>query len=102
VGEHDFASYCRHPGAGKPTVRDLRRLSIAREGPRVVLSFRANAFLHQMVRTMVGTLVRVGEGTLQPSDALTILDERRRSILTPPAPARGLTLERVFYRPRRR
>ena len=97
VGEHDFASYCRHPGAGKPTVRDLRRLSIAREGPRVVLSFRANAFLHQMVRTIVGTLVRVGEGTLEPLDALRILEERRRSILTPPAPPRGLTLDRVLY-----
>jgi tRNA pseudouridine38-40 synthase len=97
VGEHDFASYCRHPGVGKTTVRDLQRLSIARDGPHVILSFRANAFLHQMVRTIVGTLVWVGEATLEPSDALRILDERRRSILTPPAPARGLTLERVRY-----
>ena len=97
VGEHDFASYCRHPGAGKSTVRDLQRASIVREGARLVFSFRANAFLHQMVRTIVGTLVRVGEGTLEPSDALRILDERRRSILTPPAPARGLTLDRVHY-----
>jgi tRNA pseudouridine38-40 synthase len=97
VGEHDFASYCRHPGVGKTTVRDLQRLSIAREGSDVILSFRANAFLHQMVRTIVGTLVRVGGATLEPSDALRILDERRRSILTPPAPARGLTLERVRY-----
>ncbi|MGH2596535.1 MAG: tRNA pseudouridine(38-40) synthase TruA [Actinomycetota bacterium] len=100
VGEHDFASYCRHPGAGKPTVRDLQRASIAREGSRVVLGFRANAFLHQMVRTIVGTLVRVGDGTLESPDALRILDERRRSILTPPAPTRGLTLERVIYRTR--
>jgi tRNA pseudouridine38-40 synthase len=100
VGEHDFASYCRHPGLGKPTVRHLQRASVAREGPRVVFGFRGNAFLHQMVRTIVGTLVRVGEGTLQPSDALRILDERRRSILTPLAPARGLTLERVLYRTR--
>ncbi|MEP6972976.1 MAG: tRNA pseudouridine(38-40) synthase TruA [Actinomycetota bacterium] len=97
VGAHDFASYCRHPGVGKPTVRNLQRVSITREGLRVVLGFRANAFLHQMVRTIVGTLVRVGEGTLEPSDVLRILDERRRSILTPPAPARGLTLDRVVY-----
>ncbi len=97
VGAHDFAAYCRHPGAGKPTVRNLQRASIAREGSRVVFGFRANAFLHQMVRTIVGTLVRVGEGRLEPSDVLRILDARRRSILTPPAPARGLTLERVVY-----
>ena len=102
VGEHDFASYCRHPGAGKTTVRHLQRVSIVRAGPRVVFSIRGNAFLHQMVRTIVGTLVRVGEGALGPPDVLSILNERRRSILTPPAPARGLTLERIVYGTRRR
>jgi tRNA pseudouridine38-40 synthase len=102
VGEHDFASFCRHPGAGKPTVRDLRRLSVTRDGSRVLLGFRANAFLHQMVRAIVGTLVLVGDGKLQPDQIRTILEARRRPVIATLAPARGLTLERVVYGTRRR
>ena len=62
VGEHDFTSFCRHPGAGRPTVRDLQRVSVVRAGDRVELGFRANAFLHQMVRALTGTLRRRGRG----------------------------------------
>jgi tRNA pseudouridine38-40 synthase len=97
AGEHDFTSFCRHPGPGKPTVRDLERISITREASLVTLRFRANAFLHQMVRTIVGTLVRVGEGKLEPQDVRTMLEAQKRSVLSQPAPARGLTLERVSY-----
>jgi tRNA pseudouridine38-40 synthase len=97
VGEHDFASFCRHPGEGKPTVRDLRRVSVIREGSTVTVGFRANAFLHQMVRTMVGTLVRVGDGRLEPQDVRTLLEVRTRSVISQPAPPRGLTLDRVSY-----
>ena len=63
LGEHDFASFCRRPQSGG-TVRRLERLSIARVGDRVEISARANAFLHQMVRALVGTLVAVGDGRL--------------------------------------
>ena len=97
VGVHDFASFCRHPGAGKSTVRDLQRVTVRREGDRVILSFRANAFLHQMVRAMVGTLVRVGEGRVAPEEVARILAARDRGDAATLAPARGLTLERVVY-----
>jgi len=97
MGEHDFASFCRHPGPGKPTVRDLQRVSVGRGGDVVTFGFRANAFLHQMVRTVVGTLVRVGEGKLEPEDVGSMLEARERAVISQPAPARGLTLERVAY-----
>lgn len=97
VGEHDFTSFCRHPGAGKPTVRDLQQLSITWRGDRVDLVVRANAFLHQMVRTLVGTLVAVGEGRTRPPDVAAILRARDRAKAGQPAPAKGLTLERVVY-----
>lgn len=97
AGEHDFTSFCRHPGPGKPTVRDLQRVSIGRKGDVVTFGFRANAFLHQMVRTMVGTLVRVGEGKLDPDDVRTMLEARERAVISQPAPAQGLTLDRVAY-----
>ena len=97
VGEHDFTSFCRHPGPGRSTVRDLQRVSVGRHGDVVTFGFRANAFLHQMVRTVVGTLVRVGDGRLEPDDVRTMLDARERAVISQPAPARGLTLDRVVY-----
>jgi tRNA pseudouridine38-40 synthase len=97
VGERDFASFCRHPGAGRSTVRRLDRITVTRDGDRVVLGFRANAFLHQMVRSLVGTLVRVGEGRLDPAAVAGIMDARDRSAAGQLAPACGLTLERVVY-----
>jgi tRNA pseudouridine38-40 synthase len=70
---------------------------VGRDGAVVTFGFRANAFLHQMVRTVVGTLVRVGEGKLEPDDVRTMLGARERAVISQPAPARGLTLVRVTY-----
>jgi tRNA pseudouridine38-40 synthase len=96
LGEHDFASFCRRPQSGG-TVRRLERLSIARVGERVEIGARANAFLHQMVRALVGTLVAVGDGRLDPAAVHEILVARDRGRTPPMAPAHGLTLERVVY-----
>jgi tRNA pseudouridine38-40 synthase len=96
LGEHDFASFCRRPQSGG-TVRRLGRLSIARAGDRVEISAKANAFLHQMVRALVGTLVAVGEGRLDAGAVHEILAARDRGRTPQMAPAHGLTLERVIY-----
>ena len=101
VGSHDFTSFCRHPGAGKPTVRELQRLTVRREGDLVVFGLRANAFLHQMVRIVVGTLIQVGEGRLSVADVRRILAAKDRSQASKAAPALGLTLDRVVYGRRR-
>jgi tRNA pseudouridine38-40 synthase len=102
LGERDFASFGRRPPDDGPTTRDLQRLTIARRGDRVEITARANAFLHQMVRSLVGTLVAVGEGNRVPSEMPRILAARDRSAAGPPAPPHGLTLERVVYGSRRR
>jgi tRNA pseudouridine38-40 synthase len=96
IGEHDFASFCRRPPSGG-TMRRLGRLAVARRGDRVEVAARANAFLHQMVRALVGTLVRVGEGKLEPAEVAELLRARDRSRTPNMAPAHGLTLERVVY-----
>ena len=96
-GEHDFTTFCRHPGQGRAVVRDLRRLTVSASGDRVELGFRANAFLHQMVRALTGTLVRVGDGKLRPDDVAALLANRDRTGTGNLAPAHGLTLERVTY-----
>jgi tRNA pseudouridine38-40 synthase len=96
LGEHDFASFCRPPQGGG-TIRRLDRLSVARTGDRFEIRAAANAFLHQMVRSLVGTLVAVGEGRLPPEGIPEVLGSRRRSAAGPVAPPHGLTLERVRY-----
>lgn len=101
VGEHDFASFCRTPQAPGPTVRRLRVLAVAAAGDRVEVRAIANAFLHQMVRSLVGTLAAVGESKMDPAGMPRILEARHRSAAAHLAPPRGLTLERVRYGPRR-
>ncbi|MFL5796334.1 MAG: tRNA pseudouridine(38-40) synthase TruA [Actinomycetota bacterium] len=103
VGEHDFTSFCRAPQGNASTVRHLQRLAVSRRGDRVEIRARANGFLHQMVRSLVGTLLAAGEGRLDPGSMGTILEAHDRSAAGPVAPAHGLTLERVIYgRPVRR
>ncbi len=97
LGEHDFTTFCRHPGAGKSTVRDLQRVSVVAVGERVELGFRAGSFLHQMVRALTGTLVLVGDGKLTPADVRRLLEARDRVGTGNLAPARGLTFERVVF-----
>jgi tRNA pseudouridine38-40 synthase len=97
LGEHDFSSFCRSPGPGKPTVRRLETISIRRVGEGLELTFRANAFLHQMVRSLVGTLVDVGAGRLEADEVGDVLRARDRSRAGRLAPPHGLTLERVIY-----
>ncbi|MBA3689922.1 MAG: tRNA pseudouridine(38-40) synthase TruA [Actinobacteria bacterium] len=97
VGEHDFAAFCRQPGGGRSTKRRLQHLTVDREGDRLALGFRANAFCHQMVRSLVGTLVAVGDGSIDPGGIPDLLGSTERAASGRLAPAHGLTLERVVY-----
>ena len=98
VGEHDFRSFCRHPGGDRSTARRLSVLVVRRRAEVLEVRAVADSFLHQMVRSLVGTLVAVGEGKLEPDSMPAVLAARDRSAAGRLAPARGLTLERVGYR----
>jgi len=97
VGEHDFAAFCRRPPNGSSTLRRVERLSVSRARDRIEVSVRANAFLHQMVRSMVGTLVAAGDDRLDPDRVPAILASGERGRAGNLAPPHGLTLERVVY-----
>ncbi|AWE42024.1 MULTISPECIES: tRNA pseudouridine(38-40) synthase TruA [unclassified Actinobaculum] len=96
LGEHDFLSYCK-PREGATTVRELQLLEIARRGELVQFTVRADAFCHSMVRTLVGTLLRVGNGKRPEEWPAERLAARRRDGEVVVAPAHPLTLERVNY-----
>jgi tRNA pseudouridine38-40 synthase len=105
VGEHDFASFCRRPKVdpGKPVATLVREVISAKwaiadsAGPLLRFEIRANAFCHQMVRSIVGTLVDVGLGRLAGDDVPAILAAGERHAAGQVAPPHGLTLWEVGY-----
>ena len=98
-GRHDFKAFsASREGGGDDTVRDLRRLDLARRGRRIRITAEGDGFLYKMVRSLAGTLVAVGEGKLTPAQAREILASRRRTPLVQTAPPQGLFLQRVAYR----
>ncbi len=101
LGEHDFAAFCRRrPGDPGPiTRRVLSSTWAAVPGDERIWRFQieANAFCHQMVRSIVGTLVAVGQGRLRAGELLAILQSADRSRCGSPAPPRGLCLVGVRY-----
>ena len=102
VGEHDFKSFCMAASAvGKPTCRNVHEISLSREmvmGEDILtIKVVGNAFLHSMVRTIVGTLVMVGRGQRKPEWVREVLEARNRTAAGENAPAAGLVFWRVQY-----
>lgn len=97
VGEHDFTSYrALHCQAHSP-VREIKHLTIERIGQFIVIDIKANGFLHHMVRNIVGTLIKVGEGTLATNAPIALMKQRDRALAPPMAKAGGLYLVEVDY-----
>lgn len=97
VGRHDFTSFRASGCQAKSPVRTLDRLDVARHGEEVAVSASARSFLHNQVRAMVGTLVKVGEGRWPVGAVPEALAARDRSRAGPVAPPHGLYLVRVDY-----
>ena len=102
LGEHDFKSFCKASSAeGKPTCRYVAALGVSRvreAGEELVtIDITGNAFLHNMVRTIAGSLVEVGRGHRPPRWLAEVLAARDRTAAGPCAPAKGLTFVGVAY-----
>ena len=97
VGEHDFSAFRSSECQAKTPVRTLRALEIEASGERIDFVLRANAFLHHMVRNIVGTLVYVGKGKHSPSWAQEILLSKDRTKAAPTFGPEGLYLEKIDY-----
>ena len=98
LGLHDFAAFCRHR-AGATTIRDLQRLDWSREGDLITAHVSADAFCWQMVRSLVGALLAVGEHRRTQQWCRELLSATERSSDFAAAPAQGLTLVGVDYPP---
>jgi len=97
VGEHDFVSFCSVKAEVESTVRTITDLEIEQSGNEIKLRIRGNGFLYNMVRIIVGTLVRVGRGFYGPEEVKKMLEAKERTNAAVTAPAKGLVLVGVEY-----
>jgi tRNA pseudouridine38-40 synthase len=97
VGKHDFTTFRSSQCQAKSPVKTLDRLDVSREGEEVIVRATARSFLHNQVRSMVGTIKRVGEGGWPVAAVGEALAARDRARSGPVAPAEGLYLVAVEY-----
>jgi tRNA pseudouridine38-40 synthase len=97
VGRHDFTTFRSAHCQAKSPVRTLDRLDVTRDGDMIEVHASARSFLHNQVRSMVGTLKRVGECAWTAADVAAALAARDRSACAGLAPPQGLYLARVDY-----
>lgn len=97
VGEHDFVSFCNVRTDVENTVRTITALDILTNGSEITIRITGNGFLYNMVRIIVGTLIRVGRGFYEPEKVKEILEAKDRKAAGVTAPAHGLMLMEIHY-----
>ena len=97
IGKHDFTTFRSTECQAKLPVKTLDILKVERAGEDVYVTAVARSFLHNQVRSMVGSLVLVGEGKWSPGDLAKALEARDRAACGPVAPPDGLYLMKVEY-----
>ena len=99
-GEHDFSAFRAAQCQAKTPVKTMREVSIRRLGELIVFEFEASAFLHHMVRNLVGSLVYIGQGRKPVAWMSELLAMKDRKLSTPTFSAAGLYLVGVRYETR--
>lgn len=97
IGEHDFVSFCNVRTDVEDTVRTVTELEILKDGEEITIRISGNGFLYNMVRIIVGTLIRVGRGFYEPEKVKEILEAKDRKAAGVTAPPHGLMLAEIRY-----
>lgn len=97
IGEHDFSSFRSSRCEAKTPVRTVEFINIIRQENFIIIDIKANAFLHHMVRNIVGMLLRIGSGSLDENVMQEVLVSKDRRAAFETAPATGLYLTQVEY-----
>ncbi len=97
LGKHDFTAFRSINCQAKTPVKTLSGLKVQRHGENVFVTVSARSFMHNQVRSIVGSLKMVGEGKWAPSRLREVLDSRDRALCGPVAPAHGLYFTRIDY-----
>lgn len=99
LGHHDFTTFRASQCQAKSPMKTLERLDVVRDGELIAVTTEARSFLHNQVRSMVGSLMLAGRGQWTPDDLAAALEARDRKRCGPVAPPDGLYLTGVEYRP---
>lgn len=99
-GEHDFSAFRAAECQAKSPVKTMTRAEVSRQGEFFVFDFAASAFLHHMVRNLVGSLVHVGKGAAPPAWLGDVLRQRERKLAAPTFSPDGLYFRGPIYEPR--
>jgi tRNA pseudouridine38-40 synthase len=97
LGELDFSSFRSAECGSKTAMRNIQKINIIRHNDYIIITIQANAFLHHMVRNMIGVLKKIGAGFEQPGWAKEVLEAKDRRAAAETAPPDGLYLEKVEY-----
>jgi tRNA pseudouridine38-40 synthase len=98
IGERDFSAFRAAGCTARHAIREIHAVTITEVAPDLIhVEVCGNAFLRNMVRILVGTLVDVGEGRRTPSHILEIIESKDRTQAGRTAPAHGLYLLEVYY-----
>ncbi|MBV7487054.1 tRNA pseudouridine(38-40) synthase TruA [Bordetella sp. BOR01] len=97
LGEHDFSSFRSSQCQARHPVRTLHRLDIDERGPFLIFTLRANAFLHHMVRNLIGALLQIGQGRQPVHWMPALLAARDRRLAAPTFAPDGLYLSAIEY-----
>ena len=97
IGTHDFAAFCSAYSDVEDTVRTIYDLKAETDGELIRFTVSGDGFLYNMVRIIVGTLLMVSQGKIEPEDIPNIIESKQRKNAGRTAPAHGLFLNRVFY-----
>jgi len=97
LGKHDFSAFRAAQCQAKSPVKSVSKLNVSRKSEMFIFDIKADAFLHHMVRNIVGCLVYVGKGKYPPNWLAEVLASRERSLAAPTFSPDGLYLQRIKY-----
>ena len=97
LGEHDFSAFRSSECQAKSPIKTLARLDVQKNGDIIIFELTANAFLHHMVRNIIGCLVYVGKGKYPAHWLSEVLTSRNRNFAAPTFASDGLYLNRIKY-----
>ena len=96
-GTHDFSTYRASACQAKSPIKTLKKISVNKDGDRIILKFTSKSFLQQQVRSMIGCIKYLGEGKWKLDDFKNAFKSKKRSNCAPPAPSCGLYLTKISY-----